>query len=107
MLTIYGVYRSRTAWTIWMMLELGVQFRHVPIVPAYRVKDLQAPDAPPHSMSTEFREINPSGKVPVVVDGDLVMHQSLAINLYLAKKYGSAMRSPQISNTRKPCAESG
>ena len=96
MLTIYGVYRSRTAWTIWMMLELGVQFRHVPIVPAYRVKDLQAPDAPPHSMSAEFREINPSGKVPVVVDGDLVMHQSLAINLYLAKKHGGPLAAASL-----------
>lgn len=96
MLTIYGVYRSRAAWNIWMMLELGVQFRHVPIVPAYRVKDLQAHDAPPHSMSAEFREINANGKVPVVVDGDLVMHQSLAINLYLAKKYGGPLAASNL-----------
>src|SRR5262245_16516916 len=80
-----------------MLLELGLPFRHVPIVPAYRVKDLEAPDAPPHSMSAEFREINANGKVPVVVDGDLVMHQSLAINLYLAKKYGGPLVASTLS----------
>jgi glutathione S-transferase len=95
-LTIYGVYRSRAAWNIWMMLESGLNFRHVPIVPAYRIKDLHAPDAPPHSMSAEFLKINANGKVPAVVDGELVLHQSLAINLYLAKKYGGPLAARNL-----------
>ena len=79
-----------------MMLESGLKFRHVPIIPAYRIKDLQASDAPPHSMSSEFLRINPNGKIPAVVDGELVLHQSLAINLYLAKKYGGPLAATNL-----------
>ncbi len=35
----------------------------------------------------EFLKINPAGKLPVLVDGDLVLTESVAIVLYLADKY--------------------
>ncbi len=35
----------------------------------------------------EFLEINPNGKVPVLVDGDLTLWESHAIMRYLARKY--------------------
>lgn len=97
MLTIYGVYRSRALWNIWMALELDLPFKHVPIIPAYRIADLHAPDAPPHSMSEAHLKINPTGKVPVVIDGELIMHQSLAINLYLAKKHGGPLAPASLA----------
>lgn len=96
MLKIYGVYRSRASWNIWMALELGLPFEHVPVIPAYRIASLHASDAPPHSMSDAYLKINPTGKVPVVIDGDLVMHQSLAINLYLAKKHGGSLAAANL-----------
>ena len=34
-----------------------------------------------------FREINPLGQVPVLIDGDLVLRDSQAILVYLAKTY--------------------
>jgi glutathione S-transferase len=34
-----------------------------------------------------FLEINPAGKVPALVDGDLVLTESVAIVMYLADKY--------------------
>jgi glutathione S-transferase len=35
----------------------------------------------------EFLKINPAGKLPVLVDGGLVLTESVAIVLYLAEKY--------------------
>jgi glutathione S-transferase len=35
----------------------------------------------------EFLKLNPAGKIPVLVDGDLVLSESVAIVLYLADKY--------------------
>lgn len=97
MLTIYGVYKSRAAWNIWMALELGLPFQHVPVIPAYRVESLYAPGAPPHSKSAEFLRVNLNGRVPAVVDGDLVLHQSLAINMYLARKYGGPLAPANLT----------
>jgi glutathione S-transferase len=41
------------------------------------------------SHSPEFLELNPHGLSPVMVDGDIVLYESAAINLYLAEKVGS------------------
>jgi len=38
--------------------------------------------------SAEFRALNPFGQIPVLRDGDLVLADSNAILVYLAKKYG-------------------
>jgi glutathione S-transferase len=37
--------------------------------------------------TSEFLKINPAGKVPVLVDGELVLIESVAIVLYLADKF--------------------
>src|SRR5260221_1171670 len=57
-----------------MVNELGVPFEHI----ALEMKDIRAP---------EFTKINPNAKVPTMIDGDLTLFESMAINLYLAKKY--------------------
>ena len=36
----------------------------------------------------ELLRLNPNGKVPTLVDGKMVLWESLAINLYLCEKYG-------------------
>ena len=41
------------------------------------------------SHTPEFLALNPHGLSPVMVDGDLVLYESAAINLYLAEKAGS------------------
>jgi glutathione S-transferase len=88
MLTIYGVYHSRASRNIWLANELGLEFRHVPVIQAGRLADPDAPDAPMHTQSAAFLRINPNGKIPSIDDDGLVLHESLAINLYLAKKHG-------------------
>ena len=87
MLTIYGVYRSRASRNIWLADELGVPFKHVPVIQAYRVADPNAKDAPLHTRSPAFLKVNPNGHVPSIEDDGVVLHESLAINLYLAKKH--------------------
>lgn len=77
-LVIYGdPDTSRTWWTIWMCQELGLEFENE------RLSFLD-----PHLKSTEYRAINPNGSVPAIRDGDFLLWESMAINLYLAKKYG-------------------
>ena len=36
---------------------------------------------------SEFLRINPAGKLPVLVDGDMILTESIAIVLYLVEKY--------------------
>lgn len=37
----------------------------------------------------EFLELNPNGAIPVLIDGDLVVYEASAINLYLVEKFDS------------------
>ncbi len=77
-LTIYGTPASRTNRVIWLAYELGIEFDNDPVNP--RKGEARTP---------EYLAINPNGHVPTMQDGDLVMWESLAINLYLAKKHSS------------------
>ena len=91
MITIYGVSRSRASRNIWLFNELGVSYEQVPVIQANRVANPDAPDAPLHTKSPAFLKINPNGHVPSMKDGDLILHESLAMNLYIAKKYGGPL----------------
>ena len=83
MITLYGHAMSRAHRNLWMLRELGVPFHHEP------TDFLRGGNKTP-----EFLQINPNGKVPALADGDLVMFESLAINLYLARKFGGSI-APQ------------
>lgn len=91
MLTIYGVYRSRSARVYWMVEELGIEFQSVPVLQARRLANPLSPEAPINTLSPEFLAINPMALIPAIKDGDLVLNESLAINLYLARKYGGEL----------------
>jgi glutathione S-transferase len=97
MLTIYGVYRSRASRNIWLAGELGIPFEHVPVIQAYRLSDPNAPGAPLHTRSPAFLKINPSGHVPAIDDEGLILVESLAINLYLAKKHGGPLAPANLA----------
>src|SRR5580698_3773105 len=82
-LRIYGVARTRAFRALWMAKELGLDFEHLPI----EIGDDGA-------KSPEFLAINPNGRLPVIVDGDFVLFESLAITLYLAKKHSAGKLYP-------------
>lgn len=96
MLTIYGVYRSRATRNIWLANELGVAFKHVPVIQANRLPDPHAAGVQLNTKSPEFLRVNPNGQIPSVDDDGVIMHQSLGINLYLAKKYGGPMAPASV-----------
>jgi glutathione S-transferase len=97
MLTIYGVYRSRASRNIWLAHELGLPFKHVPVMQLYRLPDAQAADATLHTKSPAFLKVNPNGHIPSIDDDGLVLHESLAINLYLAKKHGGPLAPADLA----------
>jgi len=76
-LRIYGIARTRAYRALWMAMELGIDYEHLPI----EIGDAGA-------RSPEFLAINPNGRLPVIVDDGFVLFESLAITLYLAKKHG-------------------
>lgn len=88
MLTLYGAYRSRATRPLWLLAETGTPFTHVPVIQSYRLADPQAADAALNTASPAFLAVNPQGQIPAMVDGDLVLTESLAITYYLARKYG-------------------
>ncbi|TAJ34575.1 glutathione S-transferase family protein [Bosea sp. (in: a-proteobacteria)] len=90
-LTIYGCYRSRATRVVWLANELGLSFEHVPVVQAYRLADPQASDAPLHTRHPDFLAVNPNGHIPSIDDDGFKLHESLAINLYLARKHGGPL----------------
>jgi glutathione S-transferase len=80
MLQLYGNSRSRAMRCLWMLEEMGEPYQLVE--KTTRADDLQ---------STEYLRLNPNARIPTLVDGDLVLWESMAINLYLAQKYQGPM----------------
>jgi glutathione S-transferase len=76
-LKIYGVARSRAFRTLWMAKELGLDYEHIKV--DFATGDTRQP---------AHLALNPNGHVPVIDDDGFILWESMAINLYLAKKYG-------------------
>ena len=97
MLKIYGVYRSRATRPLWLLEEMGQPFELVPVIQAYRLAEPMAQGAPVNTLSPEFLAVNPMGSIPSLDDNGFVLHESLAITLYLARKYGGDLGPRDIA----------
>ncbi len=76
---LYGTPGSRAMRSIWAAEEVGVDYE---LIPTSFLEE---------SKTSEYLAINPNGRIPALVDGDLVLFESMAINLYLAKTYGGKL----------------
>jgi glutathione S-transferase len=76
MMKLYGFPPTRSIRALWTLHELEVEFEFVQV-------NLIAGE----NRRPEFLALNPAGKLPVLVDGDFVLTESVAIVLYLAEKY--------------------
>ena len=97
MLKIYGIYRSRATRNIWLCDEMGIAYEQVPVIQASRLADPLAADAPLNTRSPSFAKMNPAGGIPAIDDDGLVLAESLAINLYLARKHGGPMAPASVA----------
>lgn len=87
MLKIYGTSMSRTGRCLWAAEETGVKYEHI---------DTQVADA----KSLAHLKLNPNGHIPVIDDDGFVLYESMAINFYLAAKYGKAPLWPEAIQDR-------
>jgi len=78
MMKLYGLGPTRSLRARWALQELDAEFEFVPV-------NLLAGE----NRHPDFLRLNPAGKLPILVDGDLVLTESAAIVMYLAEKYGA------------------
>jgi len=78
---------SRAARCLWALEELGLGYEHIP-TPAAQAK------------SPEHLKLNPNGHIPALTDDGFVIWESMAINLYLAEKYGKNLLWPTTAEDR-------
>lgn len=88
MLTIYGVTRSRASRLIWLCHEIDRPFTQVPVLQAYRLAEPEAEGAPMNTLSPTFLGLSPAGALPVMDDDGLVLSESMACLLHLARGAG-------------------
>jgi glutathione S-transferase len=82
-LSIHGIAASRALRPLWAATELGLDFQHLPV--PYQGGATRTP---------EFLALNPNGHIPVLVDarpeGEVVVWESMACALYIARHHGTA-----------------
>lgn len=82
-LTIHGIAASRAIRPLWAATELGLDFHHE-----------KTPYSGGATRTPDFLALNPNGHIPVVVDarpeGEVVVWESMACALYIARHHGVA-----------------
>ena len=83
MIQIYGFPNTRTTRATWALEEAGADYAFIPVNLAQGEHN-----------SPAFLKINPGGKVPALLDGDLVLTESAAICTYIGEKFPASLLVP-------------
>ena len=78
---LWGVGSSRALRAHWALVFLGLEYETRAILT--RTPAMETP---------EYRAVNPRGKIPTLIDGDLTVTESPAIVAYLAERYSTPER---------------
>ncbi len=76
---LYGMQQSRSFRALWALEESGLEYDYVP------VKLFSDPAESDSAQNPAYLELNGQGKVPTLVDKDLVLTESIAIMNYIAR----------------------
>lgn len=87
MLRVYGFPNTRTTRVTWALEEVRAEYELIPV-------NLRAGE----HKKIEFLRINPFGKVPVLMDGELSLTESAAICTYIGEKFPDSGLVPPASN---------
>jgi len=85
MVTLHGI-DGRSFRCAWLLEEIGIPYKRLPLHFSTDTK------------TVGFLQLNPNGKIPVLSDGDLVLFESLAINIHLARTYGGILWPSDIAD---------
>ena len=83
MITVHHLNFSRSFRVLWLMEELGLEYR---LERYERDKSFRAP--------VSLKAIHPLGKAPVIQDGDLTIAESASILAYVNERYGDGKLAP-------------
>jgi glutathione S-transferase len=89
-LTLYHHPFSRAAGVVWTLEEVGQPYE-------LKFVDIRKNE----QKSPELIAKNPMGKIPVLVDGDVVITEAAAIALYLADRYAAGRLAPALDDPRR------
>jgi glutathione S-transferase len=92
--TLITANRNYSSWSLrpWLLMKaLGIAF-------VDRVEPFTA------AVNEAFSRFSPTAKVPVLIDGDRVIHDSLAITIYLAERHGGIWPNDPDARAWAQCA---
>ena len=87
---LYGFGQSRSFRALWALEESGIGYEYIETKLRTEAED------PDSAKNPSYLELNIQGKVPTLVDGDLVLTESFAIVNYIARKAPDCGLLPKI-----------
>ena len=85
---VYFAPQSRAVRTVWLLEEIGLNYELERFTLGQ--KEMRGP---------EYAKVNPNGRVPTLIDGDVTISESTAIAQYLGAKYAPELTSgPEDKN---------